>query len=132
MVEVDEAKFGKRKNNVGRSVNGSWVCGEVQRNSDNCFLIQCAGNKRNAAVLRGIIRDHVEPGATVITDKWRAYINLSQDGFIHFDVNHSQNFVDPATGAHTNTVEGMWTHAKHKTMRRGGRRSEDTFASYTY
>ena len=59
VVEVDEAKFGKRKKNVGRSVNGSWVCGRLQRNSDNCFLIQCAGNKRNAAVLRGIIRDHV-------------------------------------------------------------------------
>ena len=128
VVEVDEAKFGRRKYQRGRTVNGSWVCGGVQRNSDNCFLTPCTGNKRNAGVLSGIIRGHVLPGTTIITDKWKGYVNLSQDGYIHFDVNHSRNFVDPVTGAHTNSVEGMWTHAKHKTMRRGGRRSEDSLA----
>ena len=55
VVEVDEAKFGRRKYQRGRTVNGSWVCGGVQRNSDNCFLTPCSGNKRNAGVLSAII-----------------------------------------------------------------------------
>ena len=38
IVEIDEAKFGKRKFSRGRLVEGSWVIGVVQRNSNRCFL----------------------------------------------------------------------------------------------
>ena len=120
IVEVDEAKFGKRKYHVGRLVDGVWVCEGVERHTDNCFLETCTGNRRNATVLRGIIRKHVNPGTTIITDRWKGYVNLSQDGYIHLDVNHSENFVGPQTGAHTNTIEGTCTHAKQKTLRRSG------------
>ena len=44
IVEVDEAKFGKRKYNRGRMVHGSWVLGGIQRGSDSCFLTICPEN----------------------------------------------------------------------------------------
>ena len=75
-----------------------------------------------------IIQNYVAPGTTIITDKWKAYINLQNHGYVHLDVNHSQNFVDPESGAHTNRIEGTWTHVKNRAQRRGGRRSPDHLA----
>ena len=123
IVEVDEAKFGKRKYQRGRIVPGSWVIGGVERQTNKCFLDVCPNNRRSERILLPIILQHVAPGTTIITDKWKAYINLDRHGFIHHDVNHSRNFVDPQTGAHTNTIEGTWTHVKNRAQRRGGRRS---------
>ena len=110
IVEIDEAKFGKQKYQRGRIVQGSWVLGGVERHSNKCFL----------ATLLPIIQHYVAPGTTVITDKWKAYINLQNHGYVHLDVNHSQNFVDPESGAHTNRIEGTWTHVKNRAQRRGG------------
>ena len=35
-------------------------------------------------------------------------------------MNHSENFVDPYTGAHTNTIEGLWNAVKKKLKRMCG------------
>ena len=129
IVEVDEAKFGKQKFNRGRPVEGKWMAGGIQRHSDLCFLAICPENKRDAATLGKLVQTYVRRGTTVITDKWKGYVNLTTLGYIHLDVNHSTNFVDPETGANTNSIEGTWTHAKRAArIRHGGVRSEDSFA----
>lgn len=115
--------FGKRKYHRGRCVEGCWVFGGIQRGSDRCFLVVCPDNSRSEATLLPIIKQYVAPGTTIITDGWKAYINLGNHGYIHHDVKHCRNFVDPASGAHTNGCEGNWTHVKSRVLRRGGRRS---------
>lgn len=48
----------------------------------------------------------------MISDFWKAYDILKDEGYIHLKVNHKLNFVDPVTGAHTNSIESSWRHAK--------------------
>ena len=132
VVEVDESKFGKRKYNRGRVVDGHWILGGLERGTGQCFYEICPDNKRTEQVLLPIILKYVRQGTTVITDGWSAYHNLDAHGYVHFDVNHSQNFVDPATGAHTNSIEGSWFHVKKKLGRGGGRRTEDMITGQLY
>ena len=80
------------------------MLGGIERNTDKCFLVTCPGNKRDAASLIPIIKEFIQPGTTILTDMWKSYLNLDSHGYIHHDVNHSRSFVDPSTGAHTNTL----------------------------
>lgn len=51
-------------------------------------------------------------GTTIISDCWKAYDRLNEHGFEHLKVNHSINFKDPDTGAHTNKIESTWRASK--------------------
>jgi transposase-like protein len=74
-------------------------------------------DRRDRPTLHGIIRREVRPGSTVHTDEWRAYRTLEQYGYIHETVNHSQYFVDPRTGAHTQLIECLWGPLKLKVLK---------------
>ena len=112
IVELDEAKFGKRKYNKGSYREGQWVLGAVDRNTGQCFLLPCPNNKRDAPTLLPLISRWILPGSIVYTDEWAAYNGLTAAAYTHHSVNHSIQFVDPSTGVHINTQEGLWAHVK--------------------
>jgi len=82
-VEVDESKFGKRKYNKGRLVEGQWVVGSICRETGEIFLAPCPDNKRDAPTLLDIIERHVHKQSVVITDCWKAYDQLDDHGWQH-------------------------------------------------
>ena len=128
-VEIDESKFGKRKYNRGRYVEGHWVFGGIERDSSEAFMVEV--QDRSAATLLPIILEHVRPGTNIISDEWRAYSQLLSQGMSHQTVNHSVNFIDPSTGAHTQGIESTWAQTK-RMMRREGvmNTSRNLFPTY--
>ena len=86
--------------------------GGICRNTRSCFVVPV--QNRNRDTLLTIIKDRILPGTTIISDCWKAYDCLESEGFKHLTVNHSYNFVDPDTGAHTNTIERQWREIKRK------------------
>ena len=109
-VEIDESKFGKRKYNVGRAIEGQWVFGGICRETRDVFFVPV--EDRTSDTLLGVIQEYIAEGTTIISDCWKAYNCLEQEGYNHLTVNHSVNFVDPVTGAHTNTIERTWRDIK--------------------
>ena len=110
-VEIDESKFGKRKYNRGRMVDGHWVFGGMERVTEECFLVEV--EHRDAATLLPLIQQYIRPGSVVYSDEWSAYNQLATTtGCQHLTVNHSLHFIDPNTGAHTQGVESMWSSCK--------------------
>lgn len=112
IVEIDESKFGKTKYEVGRRIEGQWVFGGICRQDRTVFL-ECV-ESRDADTLIPIIKQRIKPGTTIISDCWRSYDRLSREDFEHLTVNHSYNFVDPDTGAHTQNVENLWWQIKRQ------------------
>lgn len=49
--------------------------------------------------------------------------------YTHHTVNHSQNFVDPTTGSHTQSVESMWSSCKQM-MRKTQTMQSQLFHTY--
>jgi transposase-like protein len=116
IVEIDESKFGKRKYNKGRPVEGAWVVGGVERTGNRerkGRMFAEVVERRDAPTLLEIIRRRVAPGSIIYTDLWRGYNAIPSLGDLeHQTVNHSQHFVDPETGVHTNTIEATWNGLK--------------------
>jgi transposase-like protein len=54
---------------------------EIKEPCGRCRLAPLAD--ASAASLRAFVSDHVEPGATVITDGWKGYLGLDRRGYTH-------------------------------------------------
>lgn len=120
VVEIDETVLSKRKYGRGHFVKEQWIFGGIQRGTTKCFLKKV--DHRDAKTLLPIIEEFIEPGTTIISDKWAAYNGITKlgKGYKHLTVNHSENFKDPETGAHTNSIESTWQKFKQDHKKRYG------------
>jgi transposase-like protein len=83
------------------------------------FLI--AVEDRTANTLVWIVKDKIQPGTTIYSDCWKSYETLTAEHSGHLTVNHSVNFVDPETGAHTQHIQRTWVEVR-KLVPRFGRK----------
>ena len=61
IVEIDESKFGKRKYNKGKRIDGVWVVGGVERTPERKVFLLTVPN-RNQNTLKLIIDTFVKDG----------------------------------------------------------------------
>ena len=92
-----------------------WSFGLTERGSLDCILTT-VDSSRSRKSLIPIINENCLPGTIFFSDSWKAYYalpeHLNLDDVLYFPVNHTENYVDPRTGAHTQTIEGLWRHCK--------------------
>ncbi|KAH7956115.1 uncharacterized protein LOC119391429 [Rhipicephalus sanguineus] len=118
----------RRRNNYGGvSDKGPWIFGMLCVSTKELRLF--AVDKRDAATLGRLIAKNVLPGTTVFSDEWAAYrcipglvnANGTPQNLDWHTVNHSVNFIDPATGANTQRIESEWQKAKRRLVRNGNK-----------
>ena len=116
IVEIDESKFFKRKYNVGRlsrTLKDGWVFGGICRETKDIFMVRVPN--RNRKTLYKIIKKHIRPGTRIISDEWKAYATLEDEGYEHDTICHKRQFVDPQDPSiHTQNIEIQWRYAKAK------------------
>ena len=120
-VEIDETLISRRKNHTGRILPQQWIFGGICRETKEIFMY--AVPDRSKETLENAIRASVAPGSIIISDMWSSYIGIEEllgMNYTHQTVNHSQNFVNPARGEHTQTIESLWHTFKMRNKRECG------------
>ena len=116
-VEVDETYMGGRRKNMSKAkrktltgrgaVGKTAVVGVKDRESGEVRAEVI--RRTDAPTLRGFVRQHAEPGATLYTDEATAYGGMPE--FDHRPVNHSVG--EYVRGqAHINGMESFWSMLK--------------------
>ena len=103
--------FGKRKYNKSHPVERVWLVGLIEKNGDMKVKLFRVEN-RNKTALTSIVENNVNKKTTIYSDCQKRYAGLSCVGFRHETMNHSNHFVVPVSGVHTNTIEGTWSDVK--------------------
>ncbi|KAH7829728.1 putative Uncharacterized transposase-like protein [Monocercomonoides exilis] len=109
-VEIDEAVRRRRKFKRGRRKEQIWIFGGEERlegGGAGPRFVMIAPNRRIETLLP-IILERIRPGTTIMSDEWNSYSTLNLHNYTHKTVCHKRHFVDPESGACTNTIEGFW------------------------
>lgn len=116
-IEVDESYIGGAARNMHKSKSEGIGTGRGTRNKTPVVgVLQRKGDVR-ASVLDNVgrvalkrhIRQNVELGSSVYTDKFPSYSGLSRD-YDHRVVDHAESYVNGR--AHTNGLENFWSLLK--------------------
>jgi hypothetical protein len=114
-IQIDESHIFKAKYNKGAPSTFEsqhiWVLGIWEEGSPNKGLLFPV-KKRDRKTLWPIIGRYVHKESIIITDGWAAYAGLGAYFRQHHVVNHTEGFINPATGSNTNTQEGRWNGVK--------------------
>ena len=124
-MEIDETLLVRRKYGTGRLLSQVWMFGGIERVSKKRFIVPLVDQEdqalpRNRETLFPIINKYILPGSVVVSDCWTAYNTLSEEGYKHWRINHSLNFVDPDDrDVHTQNIERLWRDVKEFVRRPG-------------
>ena len=110
MTVETESKFGKTKFNRGRYIEGQWVYGSICRQRDKDKLLP-------------IIRARVLPGTCVMSDMWKAYDCLKDEGYTQLQPKLRTPIHRSAHTAHWKYMVGSQTkYASYRDIQRSLRK----------
>jgi hypothetical protein len=97
-IEIDETCIAKQKHHRGKPKKGAsqWVFGGIER-GDGGLMFAFRVPDRKKVTLYPLIRKHILPGTTIISDDWPAYRKLGKQlgkplGYKHYIICHKKQF----------------------------------------
>ena len=114
LVHVNETAIGgKRKYARGRvpQTKTTWLFGIISIQEHKAYVEFV--EKRDFIHIIPLITRHIRPGATINSDEAKVYKTLDSMNYVHNTVIHKENFVDPQSGAHTNSIKNFWSYLKY-------------------
>ena len=125
VVEIDETLIVRRKYERGRVLSQVWLFGVIERRTKKRFVLPLVGplgeaGRRDKGTLLPLIEKYIRRGSVIISDQWGAYNSITDLGYTHYTINHSENVVDPVHGdIHTQHIERLWRDVKEWVKRPG-------------
>lgn len=111
IVEIDLAKFQKRKRHIEDASPEHWVFGGVQRDNKKKVFFVSLQNIDDETLVK-IVKDNIVPGSTIISDDSLKFRCLEKEKFVHIKV---KGFVDPTNkDAHCQNITRIWREVRTK------------------